>query len=203
MAKSLHESGSRVRKTLKKDSAHLKSRDFFKLAADMANPSVKMALHNKIDLPTKSLIQDKILTSPLLDPTYQKCMLIFNTENNNTIAHNVISIGPMETLNASDLHNYIVSYFNEQPAQPFYYRTSKTQFVIDRGCLFWANRLKRKSQQRSTGVESGLKYFHAQLCSTRPNPVEINVLYWLKFDEHDHTIGGALVNIENRNLASV
>ncbi|OPZ23309.1 MAG: hypothetical protein BWZ03_00560 [bacterium ADurb.BinA186] len=200
MTKPFYESGSRVRRPSRKDSTLLKTRDFFKLAADMANPSVKMALNNKIDLPTKSLVQDKILTSPLLDPTYQKCTLIFNAENNDIIAHNVITIGPMETLNAPILHNYIVSYFNEKPAQPFYFRTAKAQFVIERGCLFWANRLKHKSQQSSTGVQSGLKYYHAQLCASRPNPVEINVLYWLKFDEHDQTVGGALVNIENRNL---
>jgi hypothetical protein len=60
--------------------------------------------------------------------------------------------------------------------------------------LFFANRLKKKSWQTTSGVESGIRYFHASLCSHK-KASEIDLIYWLRFDEQGQAVAGALVNL--------
>ncbi|MCA9508770.1 MAG: hypothetical protein KC505_10160 [Myxococcales bacterium] len=197
MSKSLKESGSRVRRTLKKDCALIESRNFFKLAADVANPNVRVALHKNDSWQLKAVTPDKKAHSSLLDPTYQKCMLSFDATQSDQIDNKIISIFPDQNLSARDLHNYIFTHFKENPAKQFIIPTQAgKKMIVDKGYLFCANRLKNKSWQSKPGIEVGLKYFHAQLFSSRSTKNEINFIYWIKFDDQEQITHGDIVRIK-------
>lgn len=198
------DSGGRRRQTPIRSTISSKTRDFFKLAANMANPSIKMSLCNKIDLSTKSLIQDRIIVSSFLDPTYQKCMRTFSADLDDQQASSTECLFVKEPQDeeqkhacAIALHQAIIHNFEQDPPKAFRFKDARApnpkEIIIDSGALFWANRLKNKSWQMTAGVESGVRYFHANLCS-HSSALEVDLLYWLRFDEQGQPLFGALVN---------
>ncbi len=199
----LKDSGGHRRQTPSKNPVNSKTRDFFKLAANMANPSIKMSLNNQIDLSIKSQVQDRILISPFLDPTYQKFMLNFNVipEENNHAQLQIIELASEELTNNQvlSLHKTLLECFEQNPSRVFQFvdhrGASPREIIISHGSLFWANRLKNKSWQTNAGVEPGLKYFHANLCSVHPTVTEIDLIYWLRFDEQQEAVNGSFVNL--------
>lgn len=70
----------------------------------------------------------------------------------------------------------------------------KIDMNIDSASLFSANRLKKKSVQNNLGAEPGIRYYHAALRSSFGK--ELDIVYWLKFDEDHRLLDGQFINLD-------
>lgn len=173
----------------------VQTRDFFKLAASMANPSVTILAANGV---SGALIdKEKAIFSPFLDLAYQQRLYSFKSKaipSGQKPAE--LTLSTTEQANIVHLHEKIVTHLNAIPSSIFklhdHREAKKKSLSVDRAYLFSAHRLKNKSWQTTTGVVSNVRYFHAifeSLIEKKPR----DILYWLRFDENDFPIEGNVI----------
>ncbi len=170
----------------------VQSRDFFKLAASIANPSIKIVPKNGAD---NHFFDAEYIHSPFLDPAYQQCMYSFlglpltAPQKEKKL---LLSPGPVDVVL---FHQTLVSYLTAIPCHSFRLldqRKQQTSFLVQKAHLLCANRLKNKSWQTNAGVLADIRYFHGNFWSTKKN-MRHEILYWLRFDENSVAIEGSLI----------
>jgi hypothetical protein len=74
-----------------------------------------------------------------------------------------------------------------------YLRQENLDLLITKASLYSAHRLSKKSLQIDNGVSAGIRYYHAALYAENLAK-NIDILYWLQFDENHQIIQGEFIN---------
>jgi len=102
-------------------------------------------------------------------------------------------------MSAPLFHDQLTRMAHQKVRRPFVFSgilgEKKLDIHIDRASLFSANRLKKKTWQNSIGAEPGVRYYHAALKSSLTG-CELDIIYWLKFDEEHRLLEGQFINME-------
>lgn len=191
---SFKEPGSK-QKALRNKSSE-KIRDFFQLAARMANPNVKVAPNGE-----QVLAGAKVVRSPLLDGAFQKCSIDFSASTQSSNISALVKLNDPSSFKMGEQiiswHQDLLSLLSSKEKDPFCLikdgSLRKRNYLIKRAKLFWAHRLKNKSKQVVSGVSPSLKYFHVDLDICNAKAKNLSFLYWLKYNENEQITDGAII----------
>lgn len=106
--------------------------------------------------------------------------------------------GTSPVMKALDFHKTLAKLINENHRRPFVIFSkiggNEHRLLVDRARLFWSHRLQMKSWQHSNGAEPLIRYFHAVLRSSAHPHEQLDILYWLKFDEGQRPLLGDYID---------
>lgn len=182
-------------RTLRRKRSDTKT-DFFKLAAQIANPDAENIVlannqtifydsHSEMNVSRflESSYQEK---SPLMTASILRCedipKLSVDIDEKNFSRY--LNCARNKKMPALDFHNWLLSEIKRNDPEPILIIGEKAKheaiFLADQFRLFWSHRMHLKSLQVAFGAKPSIRYFHAIFRASRRPDDRISVLYWLK-----------------------